>query len=281
MSRFQFLGIILLFLITLSLGNVWINNEGSVIRIAIFQMAPLEGDFTANHATIEGAIRAAAKRGADWFITPELAESGYEFVDHLSPEELPEFPSPWFRHLTDIARDEGITLFIGFPERDQNRYYNAVAVIDQSGTITGVHQKMDIIPSIYEKWASPGTAVPLNADGYRIGYYICADAANQNITRAYRADQVDVMLSSAAWYEDPDMGPEQFWENATQSSRVPLIIANTVGKKGKIDFNHSKSGIYQDGKNIYTVQRSDPALAFVDWNTRTETIRPVGEIGIP
>jgi predicted amidohydrolase len=117
-------------------------------------------------------------------------------------------------------------------------------------------------------------------DGYSVGYYICADAANPNITRAYVADHVDIMLSSAAWYEDPEMGPEEFWENVSRSSGVPLIIANTVGKQGKIDFDHSRSGVYLHGKDVYTVKNPGPVLGFVDWDTVTGEVRPVEELAV-
>jgi hypothetical protein len=48
-------------------------------------MALVSDNFTANHQTIEQAINLAPAHGADWFITPEIAESGYEFTDYLQP----------------------------------------------------------------------------------------------------------------------------------------------------------------------------------------------------
>lgn len=273
-----------LFLICIALGVlvfVWggiaddsYSDENTTIRIALFRMSPEVGNFTMNHATIEDAINISSAAGADWFITPEMAESGYEFTDYIRPDQLPEFPSPWFSRLMNISRENNITLFIGFPERSEGEYYNSVAVIDRKGQIRGVYHKTDIIPGIHEGWATPGNATFLEVDNLSIGYYICADAVNQNITKTYVASDVDIMLSSAAWYPDPTMGPEEHWINVTMQSDVPLVIANTIGKKGKIDFTHAKSGVYLGGKELYIVPGEDQVLAYIDWNYQTGEIRP-------
>ncbi len=251
-------------------------GDDPVIRIAIFQMAPEEGNFTVNHAMIEKAITVASVNGADWFLTPEMAESGYEFLEHMTLDDVPEFPSSWFEHLATLAEAENITLFIGFPERSGGKYYNAVAMIDHDGNLSGIHQKIEIIPGPNEGWATPGDTTPLMADDHTIGYYICADVANASITDDYIAAGADIMLSSAAWYPDPTMGPEEYWKSVTGRSGVPLVIANTVGKKGEIDFTHAESGVYQNNTTVYTVPASEQVVAFVDWNPQTGTIRPGG-----
>ncbi|HWQ68218.1 MAG TPA: carbon-nitrogen hydrolase family protein [Methanospirillum sp.] len=254
-----------------------ISDDNTTIRIAIFRMSPEEGNFTANHATIEEAIHISAENGADWFLTPEMAESGYEFTDYMSIDQLPEFPSPWISRLENLSREENITLFIGFPERIGDNFYNSVAVINQEGNISGIFQKTDIIPGTHEGWATPGNASPLTVDNLKIGYYICADAVNLNITDLYIASDVDIMLSSAAWYPDPEMGPESYWENITLMSDVPLVIANTVGKKGRLDFTHANSGVFQNGRELYQIPGTEQVIAFVDWNYLTGEILPAGE----
>lgn len=279
-KRIQLLVLIILGTLAFA-GNVMAEDQtlpdNTTIRIAIFQMSPEVGNFTANHATIEEAITISSEQGADWFITPEMAESGYEFTNYVRPDQLPEFPSPWFRRLGEISHDKNITLFIGFPERLLSDYYNAVVVIDRDGNLSGMYQKNDIIPYKNEEWATLGNARTLEVDGHTVGYYICADVVNQSITNTYIANDVDILLSSAAWYPDPGMGPEEYWENVTAMSGVPLVIANTVGKKGTIDFTHAESGVYQDGKLIYLVPESEQVIAFVDWNYSTGEITPAGK----
>lgn len=271
---------ILFLLVSLSSGVVLAEvsppDEGSGLRIAIFRMSPDIGNFTANHATIEKAVNISHENGADWFITPEMAESGYEFTDYLSLDQVPEYPSPWFSRLENLSREENITLFIGFPERSGDEYHNSVAVIDRNGNISGIIRKTDVIPGGHEGWARPGEASPVVVDNLTIGYYICADAVNRNITERYLAGGADILLSSAAWYPDPSMGPESSWKNLSAASGIPLVIANTAGKKGKLDFTQADSGVYLHGREVYRIPGSDQVVAFVDWNYLTGGIVPAG-----
>lgn len=252
-------------------------DSNPIIRIAIFQMEPEEGNFSANHATIEQAIALATGHGADWFVTPELAESGYEFATIVRPDQLVAFPSPWLQSLGEIAQNDTITLFIGFPQRSEDTYHNAVALIDTNGNISGVYQKREIIPGSLEEWAKPGNNPILTVDNLSIGYFICADVVNSDITNKYLNEQVEIMLSSAAWYPDPSLGPDEYWADLTRTIPVPLVIANTAGKKGEIDYTGSVSGVYRNGKKIYQVPGCGQVIAFVDWNVTSGKITQVGE----
>jgi predicted amidohydrolase len=249
--------------------------EPDIERIAIFQMAPIPGDFAANHHLIEEAIRLAAAEGANIFVTPELAEAGYEFADTIKLPELPEYPSPWLSQLAGRAKETQMTLFIGFPQRSGEHYYNAVAAISRQGHIAGVHQKINIIPSPEESWATPGDTRPITVDGLKIGYFICADAANAELIQADKDDAPDLLLSSAAWYPDPEMGPEPFWQQVTAEIEAPFFIANTTGHIGKIDFSHSSSAVYQGGRPLFTLSQPGNSLYFFDWNRQSGQIELV------
>ncbi len=276
MKRIIFILIILHLTVIATAADIYPDNN-PIIRIAIFQMEPEEGNFNANHATIEDAITIATKHGADWFITPELAESGYEFTTTVRPNQLVAFPSSWLQSLGEIAKNDTITLFIGFPQRTGDTYHNAVALIDREGNISGVHQKREIIPGTLEGWATPGNTTTLTVDNLNIGYFICADVVNPDITSRYLNEHVDIMLSSAAWHPDPSMGPDEYWADVTRTIPVPLVIANTAGEKGEIDYTSSVSGVYRDGQKVYQISDPGQVIAFVDWNVTSGRVNPVGE----
>ena len=50
-------------------------KRASDLRIALLHLAPVPGDIAGNRARIETAIREAVRHGADWVVTPELAEA--------------------------------------------------------------------------------------------------------------------------------------------------------------------------------------------------------------
>ena len=250
-------------------------------RIALFQMAPYPGEFGPNQQLIEKAAALAAREGTDIFVTPELAESGYEFVDYCSLDDLTEYPSPWLLEMAARAKPYGMTMFIGFPQKIKDKYYNAVVAISREGKIVGVHQKIDIIPSPEENWATPGDTRLIYVDGWRIGYFVCADAANDPLIEAYRDAGADLLLSSAAWYPDPEMGPEPFWANVSREIDVPFFIANTTGRMGKVDFRGSVCAVYHHGTSLLTMQDDANVLYLLDWNPSTGEVRLQDSLPVP
>ena len=247
------------------------------VRIAIVQLSQLPENSTADHAAIEEAVRIAASRHADWVVMPELAESGYEFAAYRDPDQLPLFPPAWFPDLETLAHKGRMTLFVGFPENDNGTLHNSVAVIGRNGRILGIERKTAVIPGRYEGWAQPGEEHSLIVDGHRVGYFICADAGNATLVRNYQSERAEILLSSAAWYPDPEMGPDDIWQNVSRTFSGPLIIANTVGMSGPVDFSRAESRIYRQGGIFYSIPVRSPAVAFADWDPATGAIRVAGD----
>lgn len=238
-------------------------------RIALLHMASNPRHAPANRRTIRQAMTVAESQGADWLVTPELAESGYAFARHRDPDRLPQYPPSWLQPISQAADRHDLTVFLGFPQHVKNREYNAVAVIDDSGQVVGVHRKNDVIPSPLESWATPGSSRPIEVDGASVGVFVCADAADRKIARQYRAAGVDVMISSAAWYPLPGMGPLPFWKRLSADSPAPFVVANTTGRQGGIDFRRSLSGAFVDGRPEVKIRSPRTVVESVDWNRRT------------
>lgn len=120
---------------------VAVPEEAPTIRIAVAHLAPTPRDFDGNAALIERAVRQAATQGANWVITPELAESGYEFARTYPVRRLPQFPDRYVSRLAQVTRESGVTLFLGLPQHRGTRLRNAVVAIDQ-GRVVGMHAKV-------------------------------------------------------------------------------------------------------------------------------------------
>jgi adenosylcobinamide amidohydrolase len=88
------------------------------LRLALLHLDPTPGEIAANRAQIEAGIREAVRQGADWVVTPELAETGYNFAKRIGTDWIAPFPDTWMSTLAAIARDNKVALFIGFAERD-------------------------------------------------------------------------------------------------------------------------------------------------------------------
>jgi adenosylcobinamide amidohydrolase len=105
------------------------------LRLALLHLDPVPGDIVGNRARIEDGIRAAVRHSADWVVTPELAETGYNFAKRVGTDWIAPFPDAWISTLAAIARDNGVALFVGFAERDAQtgKLHNSVAAIAAPG----------------------------------------------------------------------------------------------------------------------------------------------------
>lgn len=184
-------------------------KSASNVRLALLHLDPIPGDIAGNRARIEAGIYEAVAQGADWVITPELAETGYNFAKRIGTGWIAPFPDAWVHTLAAIARDNGVALFIGLAERDAKtrRLHNSVAVIDRRGNIQGTYRKQRPVGGA-EAWSVAGKPVnPFLIDDIPVGTLICADAWAREPAQDLASRGAAILLSPANWPPVEDMGP--------------------------------------------------------------------------
>lgn len=144
------------------------------LQIACLQAAGQPGNVEANVDGLDRAAKAAASRGADLLITPELYITGYDIGDQildLSKRQLADM-------VAAVAAKWDIALIVGLPESDQGKLYNSAIFFDNSGLVRGVHRKTHLFGMLDRKYFAPGSeAVTLvEYKGVSIAMMICYDA---------------------------------------------------------------------------------------------------------
>jgi predicted amidohydrolase len=259
------------------------STQPQHIRIAIIHLAAAPGEVSLNRAWIESAVTAAIGQHSDWIITPELAESGYGFSQHIGLEWIEPFPSTWVRHMAELARANQVVLFLGIPERDAvtGHLYNSVAVIDRQGRILGTYRKHRVIAGRVEGWAQRGTEVPVfQIDGIAVGVLICADAYSSDIAAAAKNRRAQILVSAANWAPLEDTGPKGCWEARSAETGLPLIVNNRTGVEPTIDFTASQSVVVRGGRRLFTFTSPDTKVFLVDWRYPINSFSCVGQIDI-
>ena len=243
-------------------------KRASDLRIALLHLAPVPGDIAGNRARIETAIREAVRHGADWVVTPELAETGYNFIARIGSDWIPPFPSNWVHSLAAIARDNGVALFVGIAERDPGTHhlYNSVAVIDRHGSLLGTYRKQRPIGGA-EAWSRPGGAgQTFVVDGIRVGTLICADAWRPEPAAQLAARGAQILLSPANWPPVEGMGPGDVWEKRSRQTGLPLVVVNRGGKEPELDFSRGESAVAINGRRLFTFTAAEGGIFYVDWD---------------
>lgn len=241
------------------------------LRLALLHFDPVPGDIAGNRQRIEAAIREAAGQGADWIVTPELAETGYNFAKRIGTDWIAPFPDTWMSTLAAIARDNGIALFIGFAERDakSGRLHNSVAVIDRQGRVLGSYRKQRPVGGA-EKWSVAGQGgQPFLVDGIPVGTLICADTYVAEPAAQLRAQGARLLLVPSNWPPVEGMGPGDVWERRSQETGVPVIAVNRSGREPELDFTTGETALAVAGERRLTLTSPQGRIFYLDWDGAT------------
>ena len=165
------------------------SKENTVI-ISVVNFNPVWGNKAANLQKIKAMVTSAAQAGARIIAFPELALSGYECGEEARHDKKPcamhqaaaeTIPGPSTLEVAKLARELGVYVLLGMPERDERDpavRYISVAVVGPEGVL-GKYRKIHLapLPMFTEPVCfKPGREVPVFETRYgRIGVQICAD----------------------------------------------------------------------------------------------------------
>ena len=215
----------------------------SKVTVAAIQMS-MTDEVAENVAKAERLVRAAAAKGAQIILIPELFEGLYFCKDQL-PEHLLRAQSftdnPTIAHFSTLAAELSVVLPLSLYElAGQARFYSVV-IIDADGSNLGTYRKSHIPdgPGYTEKYYfSPGdTGFKVwNTRYARIGVGICWDQWFPESARSMALLGAELLLYPTAIGSEP---PAPDWDSSGHWRRVmcghaganlmPLIAANRTG----------------------------------------------------
>jgi len=209
--------------------------ENRVIRIAMCQIFCLDGDRSGNLARIENAIHEARQAEADIACFPETALFGW--VNPEAHKRAHPIPGKDSEHLSRLANKYSIHLCIGIAEREDNRLYDSVILIDDRGKILLKHRKMNILSHLMTPPYTPGKNVSCVETRFgKIGLLICADTFKQDILARMAGLKPDLLLVPYGWAAKEEDWPQhgQKLQNtvskAAQITKAPVVGVDLVGE---------------------------------------------------
>jgi len=239
------------------------------LTICFAQSNPVVGDIAGNFDRIRQARAKAAS--ADLVVFPELMACGYP------PEDLvlkPFFQDKVIAAIESLAAetgDGGPAILLPTIWREDDRLYNAVALLDE-GKVATVRYKHDL-PNygvfdevrVFEPGPMPG---PINFRGVRIGVPICEDIWTADVTECLAESGAELLIV-------PNGSPfEMDKRDARQSHAVarvtetglPIAYLNQVGGQDELVFDGGSFILNSDCSLAAQAPDFEEALLLTEWS---------------
>ena len=212
------------------------------VKVAALQFS-CSKDLQENINKAEKMVREAADNGANIILLPELferqyfcQEKRYDYYDYA----LPLDENPAVNRFKEVAKELGIVIPVSFYERDIDRLFNTVAMIDADGSVLGIYRKTHIPDDHFyqEKfYFTPGdTGFKVFDTRFgRIGVGICWDQWFPETARCMAVQGAEMLLYPTAIGSEPilDVDSSGHWRRVMQghaaANLMPVVAANRIG----------------------------------------------------
>jgi len=224
-----------------------------MITIAVTQMA-CGWDRAQNIRQAEELVQQAVAKGAQIVLPQELFETPYFCIDKdrkFFAEATTPLANPAIIAMRKLAKALNVVIPVSFFERDEERYFNSLAMIDAGGEVLGVYRKTHIpdFPAYEEAfYFSPGETgfMVFDSKFAKLGAGICWDQWFPETARILALKGAEILLYPTAIGRPTETSGEKFrnskphWQQTMQghagANMVPVAAANRIGIEAGHDF---------------------------------------------
>lgn len=206
------------------------------MKIALGQVSGTPGSKQANLALLAQTAAEAVHRGADLLVMPELFLTGYNIGEALHRLAEPS-DGPSAVAAAAIAREAGVALIYGYPEKAGTAFYNALAVIDHTGALSANYRKIHLWGADEERLFVPGyrlTACDLC--GHRFGLQICYDVDFADMTQAFARQGVEGIIAISATTAPYTVVPRHVVPARAYENKVFFAFCNRAGQESGLRY---------------------------------------------
>jgi predicted amidohydrolase len=212
----------------------------------------------------------AATADADLLVCPEMSATGYN-IGLAAIEALAEAPDwPIFQRLSALAREHGIALVYGYPERAADGIFNALQAIGPDGSSLAGYRKChlfgDLDRSLFAAGGEP--LVQFTLDGWRIGLLTCYDVEFPEAVRVHALGGTDLLVVPTGLMSPFDEVANLLVPARALESQLFVAYANRCGTEGDLDYLGSSCVVGPDGHDIVRAGR-DEQIVYAEISTRT------------
>lgn len=231
------------------------STSNKALKVASAQINTTVGDIQGNVEKILAAREQALAHNVDLVVTPELSVSGYPLQDMVEEPDLLRKCEEAIAFLTEISKDGGPAMLVGYPEKaEEGKAYNSVVMI-QNGKILGKVQKKhlpnnDVFDEVRNfKPGIGGQTFTLN--GHRFGVLICEDTWHPDVAEQLNQKGADFLISvNASPFHTGKAEHIRLPEVVSQRAKetgLPLLYVNQIGGQDEVVFDGASFAVDGQG----------------------------------
>ena len=217
--------------------------------IACVQTDVVFADVEANLQKVIEQIEQAGSRDADLVVMPECMLSGYAYDSREAGlEQALSLSDPVFDKITAAAAAHNLHVTLGFLQRDEDRLFNASAMIGPAGVV-GHYRKIHLPHLGIDRFVDRGN-IPygtLSTGKANVGLAICYDSSFPEPMRVLALCGADIIALGTNWPNGASHTATVVPPARSMENHLFFVAANRVGEENGFGFCGCSSICGPDG----------------------------------
>lgn len=232
------------------------------MKVAVCQEKSPSGGVAVALEHIRQQAQAVAAQ-ADLLIFPEMFLTGYNIGDDVFKLAEPA-DGPSAAAVETIARESGVSILYGYPERSGHRTFNSARLIHPARGAIANYRKTHLYGAEEKRLFAPGGDLVLaDLDGLKVGILICYDVEFPEAVRALALAGAELIAVPTALIEPYDIVSRTLVPARAFENQVYVAYAGMCGREGNLGYCGLSCIVGPDGQDLARAG-ADPALLIAD-----------------
>lgn len=220
------------------------------MKIAVYQGEGVKGQVPRALQIMRDAAVEAVSCGAMLVVFPEMFLTGYRVGDQAF--NLAEHADgPAAAAAGKIARETGVSLLYGYPERSDGRIFNSARLIEPARGGVANYRKTHLYGSEENRLFQRGDSLVMaELDGLKVGILICYDVEFPEAVRALALAEADLIAVPTALIQPYDIVARTLVPARAFENQVYVAYAGMCGSEGGLGYCGLSCIVGPDGKDI-------------------------------
>jgi len=233
------------------------------VKLIVCQESSPAKDIAGAFARMKRQVLAAAEAAAALVIFPEMFLTGYNIGDAVfSLAEPADGPSA--AAAEQIARDCGVSILYGYPERSGHRIFNSARLVHPARGAIANYRKTHLYGTEEKRLFSPGDGLVLaELDGLKVGILICYDVEFPEAVRTLALAGAELIAVPTALIQPFDIVARTLVPARAFENQVYVAYAGLCGREGDLGYCGCSCIVGPDGRDRARAG-SDPSVLSAD-----------------